>query len=56
MERDNKYFILRINQNYALSFIEGSELFKVGTGEEVGKYRVVNFCSLESRKEYRLVK
>jgi putative transposase len=55
MERDNKYFILRINQNYALSFIEGSELFKVSTGEEVGEYRVVNFCSLESRKEYRLV-
>lgn len=55
MERENKYFIVRVNQNYTLSFIEGSELFKVGTGEEAGEYRVVNFCSLESRKEYRLV-
>lgn len=55
MARENKYFILRINQNYTLSFIEGSELFKVGTGEEAGEYRVVNFCSLKSRKEYRLV-
>jgi hypothetical protein len=41
---------LRINQNYSLSFIEASELFKVGTGAEAGEYRVVNFCSLESRK------
>jgi putative transposase len=55
MERNNKYFILRINQNYNPSFIEGSELFKVGTGKEAGEYRVVNFCSLESRQEYRLV-
>lgn len=51
----NKYFVIRIGQNYKLRFEEGSELMRVGTGKESGLYRVVNFCDLETRKEYRLV-
>lgn len=51
----NKYFVLRISQNYKLELIPNSELIKVGTGNESGNYRVVNFCDLKSKVEYRVV-
>jgi putative transposase len=51
----NKYFVLRIPNNYKLQFHESEGLFRVGTGKESGIYRVVNFCDLSTQVEYRLV-
>lgn len=53
--RKNKFFVIRISQNYKLSLIDNSELIKVGTGRESGHYRVIYFCDLKSQVEYRLV-
>jgi putative transposase len=50
-----KYFVIRISQKYKVELKDNSELIQVGTGEEAGEYRVVNFCDLETHKEYRLV-
>lgn len=51
----NKYFVLRIGNKYKLEFGENSELTQVGTGQKRGLYRVVQFCDLETKVEYRLV-
>lgn len=50
-----KYFVLRISQNYKLDFDEESARVRVGTGKDSGAYRVVSFCDLETKVEYRLV-
>lgn len=51
----DRYFVLRIGNKYKLEFDEDSELTQVGTGQERGLYRVVQFCNLETKTEYRLV-
>ncbi len=51
----NKYFVLRIGNKYKLEFDEDSELTQVGTGQKRGRYRVIQFCNLENKAEYRLV-
>lgn len=53
--KSSKYFVLRIGNKYKLEFDEESKLMRVGTGKEQGLYRVVSFCDLETKKEYRLV-
>ncbi len=53
--QSDKYFVLRIGNKYKLEFDEESGLTRVGTGEGQGLYRVVNFCCLENRAEFRLV-
>ncbi len=53
-QQSNKYFVLRIPNNYKLQFSENKGQFLVGTGKDSGIYRVVNFCDLEKRAEYRL--
>ncbi|MBD2306482.1 IS4 family transposase [Chroococcidiopsis sp. FACHB-1243] len=50
-----KYFVVRISQLYKLEYVRDSELIKVGTGKEAGLYRAINFCDLETKREYRLV-
>lgn len=50
-----KHFVLRISQNYKLDFDKESAKVRVGTGKHSGVYRVVNFCDLETKVEYRLV-
>jgi len=40
--------------NYKLEYGEGN-LIKVGGGKDSGWYRVVNFCDIQTRSEYRLV-
>jgi len=47
--------VLRIGNKYKLEFDEESKLMRLGTGKEQGLYRVVSFCDLETKKEYRLV-
>ncbi|EGJ30447.1 MULTISPECIES: transposase [Moorena] len=49
----NNYFVLRLPNNYKLQFLEKSEFMKVGTGQKSGIYRVINFCDLENRSEYK---
>jgi putative transposase len=51
----NKYFVLRIGNKYKLEFTQESELVLIGTGNKKGFYRVVQFCDLETKTEYRLV-
>jgi putative transposase len=53
MKRKNPYFVLRIKNNWTLKILENEKCL-VGTGKEQVEVRVVNFCSLENRKEYRL--
>ncbi len=53
--RLNKYFVIRISKLYKLEFLENSEQIKVGTGKNSGLYRVINFCDVETKTEYRLV-
>ncbi|HCF26106.1 MAG TPA: hypothetical protein DEV81_02515, partial [Cyanobacteria bacterium UBA11049] len=51
----NKYFVLRIGNKYKLEFTPESERVLVGTGKKKGFYRVLQFCDLETKAEYRLV-
>ncbi len=53
--KSDKYFVLRIGNKYKLEFDEYSELTQVGTGQKRGLYRVIQFCDLETKAEYRLV-
>jgi putative transposase len=53
--QSDKYFVLRIGNKYKLDFDENSELTQVGTGKKRGWYRVIQFCDLETKVEYRLV-
>ena len=50
-----KYFVLRTANSWRLKIDENSGLMQVGTGEKSGIYRVVNFCDLETKSEFRLV-
>jgi IS4 transposase len=54
LQENNRYFILRIKNNIKLEMLEDGQ-FLIGTGEEQVKGRVVNFCDLESRSEFRFV-
>ncbi len=46
---------LRRKNNWKLEFDELSSLVKAGTSENAQTYRVVNFCDLETKTEFRLV-
>ncbi len=54
VEASNKLYVLRINSNYKIEYGEG-DLVKLGTGTKAGWYRLVHFCDLETKVEYRLV-
>jgi putative transposase len=53
--QDNKYFVLRIKNNWKLEFEPETELMKVGSSKDALSYRVINFCDLETQSEFRLV-
>ncbi|HEY9604321.1 MAG TPA: IS4 family transposase [Allocoleopsis sp.] len=55
LSKQNKYFVLRISKSWKLEFDPESGLYKVGTGKKSGVYRVINFCDLETKCEFRLV-
>lgn len=42
--QENKYFVLRIKNNWKLEFQESTGLTKVGSSDDAQAYRVVNFC------------
>jgi putative transposase len=49
-----KYFLMRINRNFNIELDEESGLMQVGTGKDSRKYRMVWFCDVENKAEYRL--
>lgn len=49
-----RYFLLRIKNNIALKMLENGK-FLIGVGEEKVESRVVNFCDLEEKNEFRFV-
>ncbi|WP_293118407.1 hypothetical protein [Moorena sp. SIO4G3] len=51
----DKYFVGRINNNWKLEFDSETELIKIGSSKEAKAYRVINFCDLETKTEFRLV-
>jgi putative transposase len=53
--QENKYFVLRIKNNWKLEFEESTGLVKVGVSSDAQAYRVINFCDLETKTEFRLV-
>lgn len=53
--QENKYFVLRIKNNWKLEFEESTGLVKVGASDNAQAYRVINFCDLEAKTEFRLV-
>lgn len=53
LKKENKYFVLRIKNNISLEMQENGKCL-VGTGENQIEVRVVNFCDLENKSEYRL--
>ncbi|MGM3305782.1 IS4 family transposase [Anabaena sp. WFMT] len=53
--QDNKYFVLRIKNNWKLEFETETELVKIGSSTDAQSYRVINFCDLETKTEFRLV-
>jgi uncharacterized tellurite resistance protein B-like protein len=54
LQEQKKLFVIHVNTNYKLELSESDE-WLVGTGKEQGIYRVVWFCDLETKFEYRLV-
>lgn len=50
-----KYFVLRINNQWKLTYDHCTQLIKVGANKDSGLYRVINFCDVETKVEYRLV-
>lgn len=55
VSEQQKYFVLRISNSWQLKFDENTGLTRVGIGKKSGVYRVINFCDLETKTEYRLV-
>lgn len=52
-EKENKGFVLRIKNNVSLEMLENGQS-KVGKDEREVEIRVVAFCDLEERTEFRL--
>jgi len=53
--QENKYFVLRIKNNWKLEFQNSTGLVKVGTSDDAQAYRVINFCDLDTKTKFRLV-
>ncbi|PNK01638.1 IS4 family transposase, partial [Cylindrospermopsis raciborskii S14] len=51
----DKYFVVRIKNNCKLEFEVETGLVKIGSASDASSYRVVNFCDLETKTEFRLV-
>lgn len=55
LTQENKYFVLRIKNNWQLEFEPKNGLIKVGASANAQAYRVINFCDLSTKTEFRLV-
>lgn len=54
LKKENQYFVLRIKNNSTLSLKEDGT-YEVWSGKRTVQVRVVAFCDLESRTEFRFV-
>ena len=54
LEEDNRFFVLRIKNNTSLELLENGNCL-IGTKGNQVEARVVNFCDLEDKTEFRLV-
>lgn len=54
LNQENQYFVLRIKNSAHLELLEDGT-YKVWSGQRSVKVRVVTFCDLERRNEFRLV-
>jgi putative transposase len=54
LQSENKYFVIRANTNYKLEPLERGQ-WQVGMGKHQGIYRVIWFCDLETKTEYRIL-
>jgi putative transposase len=54
LQEKDRYFVLRIKNNAKVTLREDGES-EIWSGKRVVKVRLVNFCDLESKAEYRLV-
>jgi putative transposase len=53
LERENKFFVLRIKNNMKLKMLDNGNCLVGGIKDQL-EVRIVNFCNLENRNEYRL--
>jgi putative transposase len=53
LERENKFFVLRIKNNMKLEILDNGNSL-LGGGKDQLEVRIVNFCNLENRSEFRL--
>jgi IS4 transposase len=53
LQKENQFFVLRIKNNITLKFLENNK-FLIGTTKQV-ETRLINFCDLDNKTEYRLV-
>ncbi len=51
--QEKKYFVLRIKNNWKLEFYSSNGLVKVGASDDAQASRVINFCDLEAKTEFR---
>lgn len=54
LAKTNRYFVLRIKNNIKLEMLENDKFF-IGVGENKVEARVVNFCDIEEKHEFRFV-
>ncbi len=47
----DKYFVVRIKNNWKLEFESETGLIKIGSATDAPAYRVINFCDLETETE-----
>jgi putative transposase len=52
--QEHKYFVWRIKNNWKLEFQSESRLTKIGSLTHAQAYRMVNFCDVETKTEFRL--
>ncbi len=53
-EKNNRFFVLRIQNNITLQFLENNNSL-IGSKQNKIEARIVNFCDLQSKSEFRLV-
>lgn len=54
LKEKSRYFVLRIKNNISLEMLENGK-YLIGKGEEQIEARLVKFCDLETKSEFRLV-
>ena len=54
IKKENQFFVLRIKNNINLKSLDNNKLL-IGTGKKQVEVRLISFCDLDNKSEYRLV-